>query len=185
MIRKLALAAALLGTTAFAGTNVPVAPFTSIQLSGGGHVIVRSGAQQRVTLVKGDIKISRIVVNGDKLEISPCSGWSCPRHYDLEVEVMSPNIKGLSIHGGGGIDAQGSFAKQAVLDLQLHGGGDIQAGAIPAETVNASVFGGGDITTKPVTNLNAQVHGGGDITYIGHPPHVASQTFGGGSISSK
>lgn len=185
MIRKLALAALLLSSAAFAGTSVPVAPFSTVQLNGGGHVIVRSGPQQRVTLLKGDPKISRIVVHGDQLDISPCSSWSYRCYYNLEVEVVSPNIKGLSIHGGGEIEAQGSFAKQAVLDLQLHGGGDIHAAAIPAETVNAAVFGGGDIITKPITNLNAQVHGGGDITYIGHPPHVASQTFGGGSISSK
>ena len=184
MIRFVAVTAAalILSGAALAGTDVKLAPFSGISVHGGGHVILRHGTAQRVTVVKGDLSKADLHVNGNTLDISPCKNW-CWGHIDFEVEIVSPKIDSLEVHGGGDLDAVGEFPRQPVLNVEVHGGGDLDSRTIPAETVNAQVHGGGDAKVKALATINAEVHGGGDLTYVGNPGQVHSETHGGGSIS--
>lgn len=183
MIRPLALiiSAALLGGAAFAGTDVKVPPFSGIDVHGGGDVKLVYGPVQRVTVIKADMKVARIEVKGNTLDLSPCEGV-CWGDHPLVVEIVSPKIENLNIHGGGSIRATGNFEKVSNLNIEVHGGGDADISAIPAQSVRANVHGGGDLKVKALDSLDAEVHGGGDITYVGHPPHIRSKTHGGGSI---
>jgi hypothetical protein len=54
--------------------------------------------------------------------------------------------------------------------------------ALQADTVNATMFGSGILSTKPVNRLNAQVPGSGQIEYLGSPSISFSLT-GSGSIA--
>lgn len=176
-------AAALLASSAQAAEVFKVPSFKSIELHGGGHAILRHGDTQRVTLLKGSPKIARIEVENDgTLNLSPCKlRIGCPRHNDFEVEVVTPAIAAIAVHGGSDLEAKGQFPRQPSLTLVVHGGGDADMRAIPADTVTAEVHGGGDADVHAVKTLTASVHGGGDLHYWGHPS-VMSDVHGGGSV---
>jgi len=171
----------LMAGPSFAGTDVSVAQFKSIGLRGGGHVILHHGATQHVTLVKGSTQFTTFDSHGGELTINACNA-SCPNHYDLEIDIVSPTIGGVAIEGGGAIESQGDFPKQGKIGAAVSGGGAIDIRTMAADEVDAAVNGGGHIMTKPVHALHAAVNGGGEISYWGDPA-VTSAVNGGGSVT--
>jgi hypothetical protein len=181
-----ALAAPLLMPAADAGT-VSVGAFNRVSLHGGGHLVLKHGATQSVALIKGSTDVTSFTIkNGNELVIAVCGNTviMCPMNYDLDVEITSPDIQGLSVHGGGELDTAGTFPEQKTLAIEVHGGGDVDVRGINAKDVVAEVHGGGDLKLTATHNLVASVHGGGDITYRGHPNLIES-VHGGGDIDSE
>ncbi len=162
---------------------VPLAKFRSVELNGGGRVHLRHGPVQRVTFLKGDPRVTRLTVedegNQDRLVIDTCRR-SCD-DYRLELEIVSPNISGVAINGGGLIDARGGFPAQSAIGVAVKGGGQIDARGLPARNVGAAVTGGGKIFTRASGSLSAAVRGGGNITYWGNPS-VTTAIAGGGVV---
>jgi hypothetical protein len=171
----------LSATAASAETPISVGPFNSVQLRGGGHVILHQGPTQRVTLLKGSTQFTKFKLEGNQLIINACDG-DCPHRYELEIEIISPRLEGLAVKGGGKIEATGTFAQQGKLGAAVSGGGTIDARAIAAEEVDAAVTGGGEAHVKPLRTLNAAVTGGGNVAYSGNP-HVTQAVVGGGSVT--
>jgi len=160
---------------------VRVAPFDSVELEGGGHVIVRHGDVQVVRLLKGSTAFTRFVVKDQgKLRIEACNN-ECPHHYDLEVEITTPRVNGLAISGGGAIESAGNFAAEHHVALAIDGGGKIDVRTMDADDAEAAVNGGGVIRLKAHGNLTAAIDGGGEIRYWGNP-HVTQAIDGGGEI---
>lgn len=186
MIRFASAAAAslLFASAALAGTDLTFPAFTGISTHGGAAVVLRHGAVQRVTVVKGDLSKADIHLNGKSLDISPCKAW-CVNSGEFKVEIVSPRIEDIQAHGGGALKAEGDFPKQPMLNLQAHGGGAINVRAIPAETVHAQAHGGGVIKLQALSSIDAQANGGGVISFAGNPPHIISQSHGGGAISKE
>jgi hypothetical protein len=175
--------AALVPSVALAGQVISVPQFKSIELHGGGIATLRHGDRQRVVLIKGDPSIAEIEVKGDgKLMLSPCR-YTCWGDHELEVEVTTPSIAAISIHGGGDLKAERGFPRQPSLALSVHGGGDADVRALPADNVSVAVHGGGDAKVRAERSLAADVHGGGEVRFWGHP-QVSSSTHGGGSVES-
>ena len=185
LLPALALAAAA-PSAALAEQVISVPPFQKIELHGGGEAILRHGDRQRVVVIRGDTSIAEIRVTRDGiLKLSPCDDekdW-CWGNHKLEVEVTTPSIAAISVHGGGDLKAESGFPKQRTLALSVHGGGDADVRALPADDVSADVHGGGDAYLRAERTLTADVHGGGDVHYWGHP-QVNSSTHGGGSVES-
>lgn len=172
---------ALVAAPAFAGV-IPVGHFEQIALRGGGHVSVKHGATQSVTLLSGDPAYTKFSIRrGGELRIDACEG-NCPNHYTVEVEIVTPELSGASIEGGGHIDAEGGFPQQHEFDAAVSGGGHIDMRAISAADVDAAVNGGGHIQVTATEKLEAAVSGGGAITYDGDP-EVEQAINGGGSVS--
>ena len=182
---KYALATtALLSLSAIpaAAEVVPVGHFDGVGLEGGGHVLVKYGPQQKVTLLKGSTQYTTFTIRrGNQLEIKACSR-DCPHVYDLEIEIVTPKLESAAIEGGGHIVASGGFPGQDGFSAAVDGGGHIEMGAISADRVNAAVDGGGHIDVTAKSALHAAVDGGGSITYHGDP-EVSSAVDGGGSVS--
>jgi hypothetical protein len=143
-------------------------------------VVLRHGVTQSVTLLKGSTQNTRITVHGASLEIEACNN-SCPHNYDLEIEIVLPEIDGVAIQGGGAIVAEAGFPAQHGVDAAVSGGGDIDLRAIQASNVSAAVNGGGLIKVSTNGTLSAAVNGGGRIAYWGDPK-VSEAVSGGGSI---
>lgn len=176
-----ALAALLAAAPGAARTPVAVPVFDSISLERGGRVTVRHGTQQSVTLVRGDLDTTRFTVDGDgKLEILACVR-RCS-NYRLEVEIVTPELDGVGVEGGGEIRAEGVFPARDVLALGVRGGGEIDMLAIEAGTVAAGVQGGGTILAHARERLTAGIDGGGAIRYRGNPT-VTSGVNGGGAVT--
>ncbi len=173
--------AASLATPAVAAEVVPLAHFDGIGLRGGGHVTLKYGKEQRVTLIKGSTQFTRLhIEQGGGLSIDACDN-DCPNHYELEIEIVSPDISAIAIEGGGTIIAQGSFPAPARLDVAVNGGGAIDARALTAGAIDAAVKGGGRIRIASNGAINAAVSGGGDIVYSGSAT-VSQAVSGGGSV---
>lgn len=186
MIRLAALIATslVLCTAALAGTDVAVPPFSGLTAHAGADVKLIYGPNQRVTVVKGDLKKGKIEVkDGHTLDIAGCDGFFCWGITTLHVEVVTPKIEAVVAHSGGDVTASGDFPKQPHLSVQAHSGGEANLAAVPAETVDVQAHSGGSAHVKALSTLNAQAHSGGDVTYSGHPAHINSQTHSGGDIS--
>jgi hypothetical protein len=175
------LCAALLSAPTWAQSIVPTPHFDSIELEGGGHVVVRNGDAQQVRLIQGSTQFTHFTVeDGGKLRIEACN-HDCPHHYDLEIEITTPRVDGLAIDGGGDIESQGEFPAPHSLALAIEGGGKIDARAINAQQASAAIDGGGVIRLSAASELNAAIDGGGDIVYWGNP-HVTQAIDGGGAV---
>lgn len=170
---------------ASAQTVMPVDKFTSVDLHGGGTITIRQGPVQRVTLISGDTKRARFEVadraEGGRLIMSPCDGMCWGSHH-FEVEIETPVLNGIAIHGGGHITAHGAFPAQGAVSATIHGGGDIDMKDVPAQSASAAIHGGGKIMVSARSNLSAEIYGGGAIRYLGQP-QVNSSIHGGGSVS--
>lgn len=160
-------------------TVVPVGRFGSVELRNGGKVFLRHGATQRVTLLKGSPVHTQITIaGGDQLVIDKCRN-KCPRGYELEVEIVAPDIAGISIADGGTIEVQGSFPRREEIRVAVSQGGTIDIRSMTVGSVTASVDQGGRIFTKPQSALIAKVLQGGNITYWGDAQVTSSVRHGG------
>jgi len=183
-MRALAVAAGislLLTGSAFAAETVSVGPFQGIELRGGGHVRLVHGAEQRVTILNGSTQFTKIAVyDGNSLRIDACSK-NCPSRYDLDIEIVTPDISAVAVEGGGEIETADGF-DASELSLAVNGGGSLDVRSVPANNVSAAINGGGEISLRAENSLSAAVHGGGEITYWGNPA-VSKAVAGGGEVS--
>ena len=176
-----AAGAAALAVPASAQTPIRVGGFDSVELRGGGEIVIRHGSQHRVTLLRGDPNLASFDVRHDgTLVIRPCR-TSC-RNQRLSVEVVTPEIEGVAINGGGMIRVEGRFPQEDSFAVAINGGGNIDARAVPARSVAASINGGGLIRTHAQRSLAASIRGGGAVTYTGDPRTTVSIN-GGGTVS--
>ncbi len=162
-----------------------------IELDGGGRVLVRHAAVQRVRIVQGNARISNIHVsnqrgsvghngNGPRLVIETCAN-RCPMGYRLEVEIDTPDVDGLGIIGDGLIEVAPGFPRDVSFAVGVKGDGKIDARSISAGQVAAGIRGDGEISLGPADTLVAGVEGKGRIVYRGHP-RLTTDVHGGGRI---
>lgn len=160
---------------------VPVQPFRSVELRGGGDVTLVPGPVQRVTILNGSTRFTHVYMRRDgQLRIDACNE-ECPQHYDLQVRIESPRAPDVAIAGGGRIVASSGFAPQGRISAAIQGGGLIDVRSVVAADVSAAVSGGGRILVEPRSTLSAAVNGGGDIRY-GGDPKVSMAMSGGGDV---
>lgn len=186
---------AFIASPAAAAEVVQLPRFKALDLRGGGEIVLRHGPVQRVTIIEGDRRVSRLEVpgpserrvgrntyrnSGESLVIRACEG-RCPRNYRLRVEVVSPEVTAIAITGGGTVRTAGTFPRSDAIGLAVTGGGMLDARALSANAVGAAVTGGGLINTHPRQSLGASVTGGGTIRYWGNPS-VGQHVRGGGAV---
>jgi len=181
-ITKLTALVFVVAAPVAAQTVIPVAPFRSIELHVGGHVSLRQGPAQKVTLVKGRMDCAQLTVaNGQRLVIDKYNG-RCAPGYELEIEIVTPSISEISVANGGIIQTRGSFPRQAEITTAVSNGGIIDIRSISVDRVTASIAQGGRILVMPQITLSATVANGGSVTYWGSP-RVQSSVSHGGAIT--
>lgn len=165
---------------ALASELVPLPPFHSVELRGGGNVLVVPGPTERVSIIEGSSRFTRMYVDRGELRIDACN-MDCPHLYRLRVEIQSPHVPDLAVSGGGAISVAPGFASETHLAAAVEGGGTIDARAVEAANVSAAVNGGGDLLVRASSVLSGAVNGGGIVRYWGNP-QVISAIQGGGAI---
>ena len=176
---KLLAVAILSATAAAAQTVIPVGPFRSVELHDGGHVLLRHGETQRVTILTGDPRSTRVrVADGQRLVIEHCVP-DCSGGERLRIEVITPEIAAVSVSNGGMVQSLDGFRAQAAIETSVEQGGMIDVRSIPADVIDASVQQGGRIFIHPRQALTATVVHGGGITYWGDPRVRRSVRDGG------
>ena len=165
-----------------AAPAVRLAPFRSVELRNGGKAILRHGPTQRVTFLKGSPDYTQVTVaSGDGLVIEKCTR-ECARGYELEIEILTPELARVSVAEGGTIQSRGSFPRQAEIGVTVDNGGTVDIRSMSVGNVTASVVSGGRILAKPLTMMVARVVDGGNITYWGDA-HVTSSIEHGGVVT--
>ena len=165
-----------------AAETVSLPAFKSVELRGGGNVIVRPGAPQ-VIIVDGSAQFTRFRVDGQgQLKIDACNE-RCPQHYKLTIEIRYPTVLPMGVEGGGKITVAPGYGLQHTLAAGVTGGGVVDFRAVSAETVAAGVNGGGKIMVGKSRQMAAAVSGGGEVLYSGNP-NVTRVVDGGGVIRS-
>ena len=176
----------MLSAIAFSGnaaTVIPVGEFRSVALSHGGHVVVRHGAVQRVSVVSGDPRCTRVRLGDHQELIIDNSGKkACSRHEHPRLEVVTPRLSSVSVSNGGTVQTAGAFPAQASIDVAVEQGGTIDVRSLPADRVDASVYSGGGIFTTSRKTLVASVESGGFITYWGSVDDVKKSVRDGGVV---
>lgn len=182
ILLPIVVAAALaLPVQVHAAETVPVPPFRSVELRGGGDVTLVPGPVQRVTIISGSSAYTQIYVkDGGRLRIEACN-HRCPRNYPLQIRIESPTVPIVAIEAGGRITAARGFRPQSNITAAVHAGGTIDLRAVDVADVAAAVNAGGDIYVHPRASLSAAVHAGGDIHYSGNP-QVSMAVSGGGDV---
>lgn len=156
-----------------------LAPFNTIESLNSGHVVIRPGSTQRVTLLKGSLDYTRVAVTEKGVLVIEKCDVECPRGYELELEILVPGIARISLANGGRIQTLGSFPRQGELSVAVSHGGTIDVRSMVADRVTASVEQGGRILTVPEVRLLATVSQGGVITYWGRGKVSSSIEHGG------
>ena len=185
-MRTFCLLAAILVVSACAltqsgATAVFLSSFDAVELRNGGKVIIRHGPTQQVNFIKGSETYTAVTRNGSLLTIDKCAKH-CPRGYELEIEIITPQISRVSVRDGGVIETRGSFPAHGAVAAAVSDGGVVDICAIGGNTVSASIAEGGVIYTKPKQSMSASVTNGGNITYWGDAA-VVSAVKGGGVVT--
>jgi Putative auto-transporter adhesin, head GIN domain len=184
-VSALALVAPILlaaSAAASAGETVAVPAFKAVELNDGGHVTVRHGATQRVTLVEGSLQYTRFVMKDHTLRIESCFVRHCPRDYRIKVEIVTPSVLGLAVNDGGILRAEGAFPEQDSVAAAVSDGGIVDARAIPAKSVAAAVSDGGRVMVNARTNLAVHIEDGGAVTFWGSPTNIVKSIQDGGAV---
>jgi hypothetical protein len=162
--------------------QLQLAQFNAIESLNSGHVVLRPGSTQRVTMVKGSLDYTRVAVTDRGVLVIQKCDRKCPRGYELELEILVPNISRISLSNGGRIQSLGAFPRQGELSLAVSNGGMVDVRSIVADRITATVEQGGRILTVPQSTLLARVSHGGAITYWGSG-QVTSSIEDGGIVS--
>jgi hypothetical protein len=179
IVRTAAIGAlALVPGLAAAQKSLQLPAFSSIEVSNGAHVAIRSGPAQRVTLLEGNLANSSVAVTDHVLVIDRCRDH-CPRGYELEIEITVPELTKVSLANGGRVRTLGAFAPQSNLLARVAHGGTIDVRSMAAERVDAAVEQGGRILTVPRGSLIATVFQGGAVIYWGNAMVRRSIDHGG------
>jgi hypothetical protein len=173
---------AFMSVSVMAQKTVALAPFNSVELRNGGRVFLSHGATQQVTLLKGSQQCTQFtVVDGRRLVIDDNHQADCT-DYELQVEIVIPDIKGIAVAHGGLIQSRGVFPNLSAISVAVNNGGNIDIRSMTVDSVTAAVNQGGRIFVRPRTALVASVANGGIVTYWGNPK-VTSAIKGGGVVT--
>jgi len=76
--------------------TLPVPNFRSVELRGGGDLVIVPGPVQRVTIVEGSTQFTSVRMRRDEqLQIDACNA-RCPHNYRLRVRIESPRMPSVA-----------------------------------------------------------------------------------------
>lgn len=201
-----AFATVILAAPASANTRpVPIAvPFTKIVAGGSDRVVVRQGAERRVTMTGDARDLDRMAFDtrGDTLSIMR-RGKGDDRSKGVTVTITLPRLDKVTLRGSGsvallgldqpalGADLSGSGslwlddARIGSLALALKGSGSLAATG-EANSVALSLAGSGDAKLDGLDARDIVVSQSGSGSVVAHATGTATINAGGsGSVSVK
>lgn len=179
-------------------TNLPVADFSALVVSGGYKITWSSGKPAlTITTDQNLLPLIKTTANGNTLQIEsednvrPTKGititLSSASLADVQlngaVNLTASQLSGhdlkLESNGAADISVAGSVTN---LEANLSGASKLNAKSLQTQTATVSLNGAayGDVTVTDT--LNASISGAGVLTYSGNPKSVEKNVSGAGSI---
>lgn len=179
-----------------------VGPFTAIQLSGVGNLLIERLGDVTVSVTADDNLVSLFTteVRDGTLHLSLAKGKSVSGKQPL-YKVTVAALREIAVAGSGSVEANrlagdalsvsvagsgsGRFTGQVTdLAITISGSGSGDASKLVAKRGKVVVSGSGDVTVNASDELDAKISGSGSIWYLGNPK-ITSQIAGSGSIKQK
>jgi hypothetical protein len=180
-----------------------VGPFTAIDVSGVGEVVITQGDADSLTVETDDnlqgIILSEVRDNTLHLSMKPDAGFSQANRMTFTVGVTqltaitlsgaatikASNLSGdmlTVVHSGvGKVTTAGTVTEQRVT---LSGAGGYDGAALVSKRAIIDLSGLGDVVVNANERLDATISGAGSVVYIGSP-ELSKQIRGLGSIRQR
>jgi hypothetical protein len=184
-----------------------VGNFNGLALGLPGHVELRIGNSESVTIEAGTLKIRpnkrnlnlqsksiRVVVQARSIERLSLGGSGSIdadplRARKLDVDLGgsgSINLRGvesevLAVSLGGSGDLKAARGAIGRLTVSIGGSGDVDLGHVQTNSASVTIAGSGEATVWPRNELSATIAGSGDVNYYGDP-QVSKSTVGSGGV---
>lgn len=161
-----------------------VSDFNQVEMQGGGTLYLVQGDTESLEIEAEDnimpylrsrVIDGRLILDFDD---TPRKAFSTTR--TIKYHLTMKDIQGLSISGGGDIEA-GPIVSEA-LTLNLSGGGDLKINSLTAEKLLVNVSGGGDIhiLNGNVQEQGLQISGGGQYDAADLQSQTTTASVSGG-----
>jgi hypothetical protein len=134
---------------------------------------------QKIKLLNGSVDYTSFTFTHPRRLLIEACKHPCPKKYDLQIEITTPNLEAMSASGGGTIESDRGFPGQDKLAAAVDGGGTLDLRSMSTANANAAVENGGQIRVTVMDTLSAAVDSGGLIEYWGNPAHLNEFVDGG------
>lgn len=98
---------------------------------------------------------------------------------DVTFSELAAKKVAVTVMGSGDVRLRGTTDD---LTVDIHGSGDVNCADLRAKQVQVTIAGSGDAQVYAAESLEANVFGSGDLTYDGEPPRVKRSVTGSGEI---
>lgn len=178
----------------------PVSGFTSVTLSGVGHLIITQTGTESLSITTDDniLPLIDTRVNGGTLSIGVKPGSLIGRVTQLDYHLTVKTLRGIDVSGAGTATATGLTAdafditlsgagnatisgQSQSLSVTISGAGGFDGRQFATQTATVNISGAGSASVATSQTLDATISGAGSVTYYGSP-HVTQHISGAGSI---
>ena len=101
---------------------------------------------------------------------------------DITVSRLKGTEFKFSLSGSGDLKVEGTVD---LFDMVIRGSGDVDARRLRAKETIVTIKGSGDARVFASESIDASVYGSGDIVYYGNPEHSSKEIRGSGSIKRR
>ncbi|MCW2682110.1 MAG: hypothetical protein JWP33_23 [Blastococcus sp.] len=177
-----------------------VSGFSTIELSGGGNLIIEQSGTESLSIEAEDNLLSDLtseVANGT-LRLGTEDGVTLAPTLPVTYRVTVEELAGLQLSGSGSVTAAGIAAPAISIDIR--GSGDVTvSGTADTQTVtisgsgdyrgidlisrhsSAEISGSGNVAVTALDVLDAEISGSGTATYAGNP-RITQRMSGSGQL---
>jgi hypothetical protein len=180
-----------------------VADFSSIALTGTGHVIVKQTGRESLSVRAEDnlLRLLETKVAGGTLSLGTAPGANLQPTKPIEYVIEVKSLAGLSLAGAGDLEASGVdgdrltvsisgagnvtvSGKARALELSIAGAGKYQGEQFQTQKATVRSGGAGSAVVNASEELDVTVSGVGSVEYLGSPK-VRQTITGVGSVKKR
>jgi hypothetical protein len=99
---------------------------------------------------------------------------------DVNLDELVQQQIELDIHGSGSATARGVADQTRIA---IYGSGDANFGKLIVKSASVRIHGSGDVFIAPSETVEAQIFGSGDVHLLSKPKQVQQRVFGSGEVS--
>jgi hypothetical protein len=173
-----------------------VGGFSTIELAGGGDVIIEQSGTESLSIEAEDNLLPDLFsdVSGGILRLGTRDGVDLAPTLPITYRVTVDDLAGLQLSGSGSVTAAGITTPAISIDIRgsgdvtidgtadsqtvtISGSGNYNAGGLGTSDSTTEISGSGDVTLNALDTLEADISGSGNVTYSGDP--LVSQDISG------
>lgn len=172
--------------------------FSRVVLLVSAEVRVRVGGEAFVEVTADDNLLDLVTTEVSEGALIIAARGSYSTRTGIRVDVVAPALDAVTSDGSGDITAAG--VRATTFEVSMRGAGDVVAAGtvdelhvelagsgrarlfgLPAEKVDVTLEGSGDVEVSPLRSLEVSLRGSGTVVHAGSP-QVTSEIRGSGKV---